>query len=368
MKYEHSKARSVEFLRLALPLMSRQDAPLHPVAYAVWYDYVSGRNMALAERLQELTNNDSRLSDEETQKLYSDFIAELDEQTAQRVGAELQQVMHRITHSASVAGDEAADFGVTLSRWISELAPETRAMIQGEAFKQVMGVTQRIQGTLVELKGQLDESHAEIEALRAEVARVRQEAMSDMLTGLPNRRAFDASLGNVVALAEEGKLGTGGLSLIVADIDHFKKVNDSYGHLFGDKVLRSVGQILTANTKGRATVARYGGEEFAVLLPNTSLPGAIALADTLRYAVESGCIRRIGDANALGRVTISLGVARYDPAESSAEFLRRAEEALYRAKRDGRNRVSAAPARLRDGPDLGSSAAASEHKSASVKR
>ena len=347
MKYDHSKERSVEFLRLALPLMSRQNAPLHPISYAIWYEYVSGRNTALAERLHQFTGNDARLTDEETQKLYSDFVAELDDESAQRIGSELQQVMHRIMRSTSVAGDEAADFGATLSRWFSELAPETRAMIQGDKFQRVMGVTRRIQDTLVELKGRLDESHAEIETLRAEVARVREEAMSDMLTGLSNRRAFEVHLANMVCSAGQSGGTRSGLSLIIADIDRFKQVNDTYGHLFGDKVLRSVGQILKANTKGRDIVARYGGEEFAVLLPDTRLPGAIALADALRNAVERGCVRRIGDENVLDRVTISLGVAAYCAPEGSAEFLRRADEALYRAKREGRNRVSAAPTAAR---------------------
>ncbi len=357
MKYEHSKERSVEFLRLALPLMSRQNAPLHPISYAVWYEYVSGRNTALAERLQQFTGSDARLTDEETQKLYSDFVADLDDETAQRIGSELQQVMHRITRSTSVAGDEAADFGATISRWVSEMAPQTREMVQGDTFQQVVGVTRRIQDTLVELQGRLDESHAQIETLRAEVARVREEAMSDMLTGLSNRRAFEVHLGNLVCSAGECSGASGALGLIVADIDHFKQVNDTYGHLFGDKVLRSVGQILKANTKGRDIVARYGGEEFAVLLPDTRLPGAIALADALRSAVERSCVRRIGDQNVLGHVTISLGVAAYCAPESGAEFLRRTDEALYRAKREGRNRVSAAPTSAREASDADARAA-----------
>jgi len=348
MKYDHSKERSVEFLRLALPLMSRQNAPLHPISYALWYEYVSGRNTALVEQLHRFTADDSRLTDEQTQKLYSDFVAELDDETAQRIGSELQQVMHRITRSTSVAGDEAADFGATVSRWVSELAPQTRAMVQGDTFEQVMGVTRRIQSTLVELQGRLDESHAEIETLRAEVARVREEALSDMLTGLSNRRAFDVQLGNLICSAGQAGGATSALSLIIADIDRFKQVNDTYGHLFGDRVLRSVGQILKSNTKGRDVVARYGGEEFAVLLPETRLPGAIALAETLRSAVERGCVRRIGDENVLSRVTISLGVAAFCAPESGGEFLRRADEALYRAKREGRNRVSAAPTAPRD--------------------
>ena len=352
MKYEHTKERSVEFLRLALPLMTRQDAPLHPISYAVWYEYVAGSNSALTARLNELTSDDSRLTEEETQKLYSEFIADLDEATAQRIAGQLQQVMHAITRSTSVAGDEAADLGASLSRWVSELTPETAEKLRGHAFERMMGLTQHIQGTFVDLKGRLDESHAQIDALRVEVARAREEALSDMLTSLANRRAFDSSLQNLIQEQQDGQ-SDGALSLIIADIDHFKKVNDTFGHLFGDKVLCSVAHILKANTKGRDIVARYGGEEFAVLLPQTRLHGATALADSLRHAVEQGCVRRIGETSVLGRVTISMGVAAYCEAESGAEFLRRADEALYRAKREGRNRVIAASTPGREAPAKG---------------
>lgn len=243
-----------------------------------------------------------------------------------------------------VTGCETADFGATLNGWVSELTPGIRALVQGTGFDKVLDETQRIRGTLLELKGRREESNSQIEALRAEVSRARQEALSDMLTGLANRRAFDAALASLIASAEDGAFDNGGLSLIIAEIDHFQKVNDSYGHLFGDKVLRPVAQILRSNTKGQDVVARYGGEEFAVLLPNTALPGAVALADSLRAAVENGCIRRSGDATALGRVTLSLGVAAYCPSKGSVDFLRRTDEALYRAKREGRNRLRAASA------------------------
>jgi diguanylate cyclase len=128
----------------------------------------------------------------------------------------------------------------------------------------------------------------------------------------------------------------------MCDIDHFKKINDNYGHLFGDKVIRAVAQVLTDNVKGRDTAARYGGEEFIVLLPNTPLEGARALAEKIRSTIEGGRIKK-GGGEETAKVTISLGVSRYAPGESSASFIERADKALYVSKQSGRNQVSLAP-------------------------
>jgi diguanylate cyclase len=124
------------------------------------------------------------------------------------------------------------------------------------------------------------------------------------------------------------------------DIDHFKKCNDTYGHLFGDKVIRRVAQVITKNVKGQDLPARIGGEEFAILLPDTPVAGALALAERIRMAVERGRIKRGDGAEAVGNITISLGVAEYAPGETLEAFILRADQALYASKAGGRNRVT----------------------------
>jgi diguanylate cyclase len=126
------------------------------------------------------------------------------------------------------------------------------------------------------------------------------------------------------------------------DIDHFKVLNDSFGHVFGDRVIRSVGELLKATVKGQDVVARYGGEEFALLLPETPLPGAQVVAERLRDAVARSRIRRLNSEETIGSITISAGVASYRPGESVATFIDRADAALYNSKTQGRNRVSIA--------------------------
>ena len=167
-----------------------------------------------------------------------------------------------------------------------------------------------------------------------EIDEVTKRASTDGLTGLTNRRAFDEQLKRL--LNETDRFGQP-LALIVADIDHFKRINDTWGHEAGDDVLRWVARKLTEGVRNVDVCARYGGEEFAVLLPQTSLAGAADLADRLRHAVEARPVKFKGEEIS---VTISLGVASYPEAVTARENLfRAADKALYDAKKAGRNCV-----------------------------
>jgi diguanylate cyclase len=126
------------------------------------------------------------------------------------------------------------------------------------------------------------------------------------------------------------------------DIDHFKAVNDTHGHVLGDKVLRAVAQVLKSNIKGRDVAARVGGEEFAVLLPDTSVAGAVSLSKQICALVSHGRIKRAAGEGTIGQVTLSIGVAVARNGESLESLMERADMALYGAKRAGRARVNVA--------------------------
>ncbi|MDE3171867.1 MAG: GGDEF domain-containing protein [Gemmatimonadota bacterium] len=169
-----------------------------------------------------------------------------------------------------------------------------------------------------------------------EIDEVTRKASTDGLTGLVNRRAFDEHLKRL--LNETDRFGQP-LALILADIDHFKRINDTWGHEAGDEVLRRVSRKLVEGVRNVDVVARYGGEEIAILLPQTSLVGATDLADRLRHAVGAQPVKFKGEEIA---VTISLGVASYPDAVPAREVLfRSADRALYEAKKAGRNCVKA---------------------------
>ncbi len=178
-------------------------------------------------------------------------------------------------------------------------------------------------------------SQRELEAKNLELVRLTQ---LDGLTGLSNRRHFDEFLAMEWRRARRSGEH---LSLILFDIDHFKKYNDAYGHLQGDECLRTVAGIVKQNIRRPADLAaRYGGEEFAVLLPETGLQGAVERAEHIRRAVESAALPHAGSETA-GHLTISLGVAGQVPAADASpqELIQEADQRLYEAKRGGRNRV-----------------------------
>jgi diguanylate cyclase len=165
---------------------------------------------------------------------------------------------------------------------------------------------------------------------------VRRESLTDPLTTLANRKSFDLAVENFIAQAlKNGEP----LSLLLIDIDRFKKLNDTFGHITGDQVLRLVSRVLKQNVKGQDVAARYGGEEFVIVLPNTDLQQARRIAENIRRAVMGKELMKLSTGEHLGRITISVGVATLHQDDVAQSFIGRADAGLYAAKRNGRNRV-----------------------------
>ncbi len=198
------------------------------------------------------------------------------------------------------------------------------------------------------LNQQLREQLRKVDALNLAL---NELARTDPLTGLRNRRAFDDSLELELAVVERTQSP---LSLLMLDVDHFKRINDNFGHEAGDKVLRSIAQVLNGCVRIIDVVARVGGEEFAVILPHTDEQGALEVAQRMRAAVAQ--------ATWLSQpTTISIGSASLRDAESACNLFARADAALYEAKKSGRNRVVAAQdAQRGEGPYAEASTVATE--------
>ncbi|MCV2348845.1 GGDEF domain-containing protein [Paucibacter sp. Y2R2-4] len=355
MRYSDSMARSAEHLRAALPLMTQQRAALHPASYAVWYEFVSGINPALNQSLNAKTAGGQTLDEAQTWALYREHVCELDPATGERISAGLSQVLEGMAASAAEAGQQSARFDQSLTSWVERLLDNPPQQAQAQVLQELLSGTREIRGALSHLQQRLDSSQEEINSLREDVRRARGEALLDALTGLANRRAFDLQMQKCIEAPHADR--DRAPCLVLGDIDFFKRVNDSYGHAFGDQVLRAVAQTLKgvagtgggspstastadANEANAALPARIGGEEFALLLPNGELQKAQQMAETMRASVAASRIRRGTTAGEIERVTISIGVTQMAKGETADSFYARADRALYASKRTGRNCVT----------------------------
>ncbi len=188
------------------------------------------------------------------------------------------------------------------------------------------------QAELTALRRRLAELEEETRQLRARLEEQRQKAMQDALTGIPNRLAFDERLHQEYA---RWKRFGEPLSLVVWDVDHFKRINDRLGHQAGDKVLKVIAKKLAEGIRETDFLARYGGEEFVMLMPGADLEGARKASDKLRERIHRTPFRFKGEPL---DITLSAGIAQFHPGDDPRTVFERADEALYRAKQAGRNR------------------------------
>lgn len=248
-------------------------------------------------------------------------------EAARSLDSELRQQVDGLHNSVQEATDLDNLKELVESRLSGLLGTMAQYQQQRDTREQQVG--ERLQ-VLVDRVASME---LEAKGVRDHLEEQRQKALIDPLTGLPNRAAWTERLD--MELARLQRYG-GELLLAVLDIDHFKRINDDYGHLAGDKVLKIIAGELFKRLRKTDFIARFGGEEFVLLIPSTPMEGGLKLLDTLRSAIENCPFHFRGE-----RVTISLsgGISAFGSAESSEQVFERADQALYRAKRGGRNRI-----------------------------
>ena len=340
MRYLQSKTESNELLRLALPQMARWGSGCQPPSYTLWYEYTAGSNVALKKALDERLQDSSPLTLDETHRLYARFIADRDFAATGDLQGELERTLDQLGQMANHAGADAHRYGQSLQDCGDQLDAHLDVDAVRDVIQALAAETRRMQESNAKLTSELASKGSELKEISNKLASVRSEAMLDPLTGLVNRRGFQNAIDQALA---RGPTGLQGWALLMVDIDHFKKVNDTHGHLLGDKVLQAVARVLKNCIKGRDMAVRLGGEEFAIVLPDTTPHGALSLAEDIRQTVSRGTIKR-NDGGVIGNVTISIGVAAYKVTETLEHWIERADQALYASKGTGRNRVTLATA------------------------
>jgi diguanylate cyclase len=319
----------------AIGTMERLEIPATPANYAIWYEYHAGLSPNLKRTIDVLISNHTDFNESTLQELYATFFSSAKEAAAVRdISVHALQTLQEIASVADLASDDAQQFGHALrgitSKGLGEYLGNLRNLIENlvEESRSMAGRSE-----FVGLR--MRESAGKIEALERNLENAILDSTLDGLTGVSNRRSFDAT---IRTLAGDAMNSGDDLAMLMIDIDHFKKVNDTWGHPTGDLVLRHLARILQKSVRGGDHVARYGGEEFAVLLPHTDAQAAVSVAENIRMALAREPILLELDPP-MTPITVSIGVACYDPGEPLAEWVGRADAALYTAKKDGRDRV-----------------------------
>lgn len=330
--------RTFNYADAAIKYIKGYRIPAYPRHYELWYTYAAGYNTALNTAINALLRKRKTVSTDDVESFYAEFLSPLRHaerigKVGENVGQEIDTVLNMID---TVAGS-ASHYGESLN-------DATTGLSNADSNEQIKTIVERIivatkdmEAQNAALEKQLSESRDQIVELQDNLESIRFESMTDELTGLANRRHFDESLVQAIASARVERQP---MCLVMCDIDHFKRFNDTFGHQTGDQVLKLVSSALKKNTKGQDLPARYGGEEFVIILPNTDIQAAITVSDHIREAIQAKELIKRSTGENLGNVTMSFGVALLNADDTPDSLVERADACLYASKRNGRNRVT----------------------------
>ncbi|MBE7203653.1 MAG: diguanylate cyclase [Parafilimonas terrae] len=309
-----------------------------PRAYAVWYAYVSGELPLLSDAVKRLTAQNGCLTEADIDDLHESY---LDGRRLASATGEISRVVlseiAAITEILDLSLGSTAQYGESLRGLAQDLAQglPNRARL-GEIVSTLVSTTREVAVNNRVLEARMRETRSEIETLREKLEATRLESLTDALTGLSNRKHFEETL---KATLEAARGRAVPMSLIILDIDFFKRFNDLYGHLTGDQVLRLVAIVMRENAGKDAHLARFGGEEFGIVLPGADRAAARQVAETVRTSVMGRELVKRSTGESLGKITVSLGVAVYRQGDTPASLMERADLCMFAAKRGGRNRA-----------------------------
>ena len=338
--YRHELDVADNFATKAISRLRVDEIPPVPQNFEVWYVYYANVNPKLRDEINEILLDREKVTEQDCNDLYEKYLNfGNDRETYQKAGDQINATLQDVSGLLQNVKLTTGEFTGTLKNATEkfgdvEVPEDVKALLE-----TITSETQRMVQYNEELEKRLDQSHSVMSELKRDMDRIRKEAITDGLTGLANRKAFDEQIGR---LCRESDKENDIFSLIMIDIDHFKAFNDTYGHQVGDQVLRLVAMTLVNEVKGQDMAARYGGEEFAIILPGTNVNAAQAAAENLRKAVEKKEVMNRSTGENLGQITISLGVAQFYGNEKVEDLIGRADVALYASKNKGRNQVSVA--------------------------
>jgi diguanylate cyclase len=310
------------------------DLDLTPLNFGVAHDYLTGANIGVEKAIRAVLMERGQISNSWIETLTDEQRA--DQVTPESLAVMLDKVEENLSHFTGLvqeSRDSAKDYGAALQEQAKDLASTSDSE---PILARLVSLTRSMVEKSRQVETQLRENQKQTHVLKSSLKSARYAAEHDHLTGLPNRRAFEAVLREEVILAQKNGEP---LSLAFCDIDHFKLVNDVHGHDTGDRVLKFVAGLLTKISNDRCHVARHGGEEFVMLLRGKTAAEACQLVDAVREDLATRSLVNRTSGERMEQVSFSAGVANVLGYDDPRTALKAADRALYLAKDHGRNRV-----------------------------
>lgn len=324
--------------KAAFQHIQKHGTPPDPHTYAIWYAYVARTPAGVNTAVDRLLASGRALDSYELGEIYNEFLSENQEDEAKEaIGKEFEKSLKTVSDLIRSGMSQNKQFCSTLQDL--EKTPE----IGGESdikdlLTHLISESQKMADVSNRLTQGLQESQARVQKLNSELEQARKQSLLDPLTSVANRRAFENRLKWQI---EDAETNRSEFCLVLADLDEFKQINDSYGHQVGDSVLQKFAAALLESTKGQDLVARFGGDEFAIIMPGISLTAAYNLMVSIKHKFEGTRMPSNMGAKSFAQATASFGISAYKPHFTPEKIVEIADTALHRAKTTGRNRVCA---------------------------
>ncbi len=315
---------------------AEKSIPLTPENFNVWFEYFRGTNKELKTAIDEQIASGKGFSQEINEKLYTEYLKADKDEILQEVHKETHKIFQNIFQATLSTNEIASEYSDKMEKYSDKLQGANDLAQMQNFIEDIIKDTNNMAASSRQLNQQLEDATSQIQTLSKQLEETEKEVLLDALTGLNNRKAFD---GKIKELCEKFDKDESFFSVIMLDIDYFKKFNDQYGHQVGDEVLRIVGSHLKENLKGKDFPSRYGGEEFIVLLLNTKLDKAYIVAEQIRENISKKGLKIKKTGQSLGNITVSVGVSEFREGDTAVSVVERADSALYLAKDSGRNNV-----------------------------
>jgi diguanylate cyclase len=313
-------------------LMAQHGVPPTPDNFSVWFYYAMGGSLTLKKTIDILIANKRKFDSATNRDLYITYV-----NPHSSTSGDFPEQLRGVIDSAKEFLATAISDNRTQMEALDEVSAQCKPTADPRPIiemlvKELSHATTRSSA----LEANFLQTTKDLDEIKDSLKQAEQHSNTDALTGLANRRSLEAFLrANQITAMETGNP----LSILMIDIDHFKKFNDSYGHQVGDQVLRLVGKVLAESVRDCDLAARYGGEELMAILPGAALEAGFEAAERIRRRICEARLTRRTTGEEVSSVTISIGVAQFRLGETADSMIERCDKALYQAKRLGRNRT-----------------------------